>query len=93
MYNSDELLRAIKIIGSRQKIIKELGISAQRLYAWLNGHIDMGYEYALALQYLTNGQIKAHQLTKKAKLIQSLGIKINIVDKNLDSFVNTSASL
>lgn len=89
MYNSDELLRAIKIIGSRQKMIKHLGISAQRLNAWLNGHIEMGYEYALALQYLTNGQIKAHQLSKKAKLIQTLGIQINIVNKNIDVYLNS----
>jgi DNA-binding transcriptional regulator YdaS (Cro superfamily) len=93
MYSSDELLRAIKIIGSRQKMIKHLGISAQRLNAWLNGHIDMGYEYALALQYLTNGQIKAYQLTNKAKLIQNLGVKIDITDINLSNIVKSSSAL
>ncbi len=70
-------------MGSRQAIIKVLGISAQRLNAWLNGNVAMGYEYALALEYLTGGQVTASELApKKAQLLKKLKINLSHPLKN-----------
>jgi DNA-binding transcriptional regulator YdaS (Cro superfamily) len=76
MKSNDSLLRAIKIIGSRQKLAQLLGISPQRLNAWLNGSVDMGYEYAVALEHLTANQVTAADLTpNKAKIITKISYK------------------
>lgn len=72
------LLRAIKIRGSRQKIIKELDITGQRLNSWLNGGVCMSYEYAIALEYLTFGQVTAAELAPKgAKILKKLKINLS----------------
>jgi DNA-binding transcriptional regulator YdaS (Cro superfamily) len=73
MFSDDPLLRAIKIIGSRQIVIKMLSISGQRLNAWLNGHVTMGFEYAMALEYLTGKKVTASELVpQKAELLKKL---------------------
>ncbi len=78
MLSDDPLLRAIKILGSRQEIIKMLGITRQRLNAWLNGNVAMGYEYALALEHLTCGQVTATELVpEKIHVLKKLKINFN----------------
>jgi DNA-binding transcriptional regulator YdaS (Cro superfamily) len=73
MKSTDLLLRAITLMGSRKKMIQLLNISPQRLNAWLNGSVDMGYEYAIAIEYLTYGKVKAKDLApKKAKIVNKL---------------------
>lgn len=77
MSPGDPLLYAIKLIGSRQEVAKLLGISIKRLDRWLNGGICMGYEYAVALEHLTGGQVTAEELApQKIKVLKKL--KINL---------------
>ncbi len=77
MFCVDALLKAIKIIGSRQEVIKLLGISGQRLNAWLNGGVIMGYEYALVLEYLTCGEVIASELApQKTQILNKLNINL-----------------
>lgn len=78
MHSGEALLKAIKIIGSRQETIKLLGISGQRLNSWLNGHVSMGYHFAIALQSLTLGQVMAKELApkKQTNLLEKLKIDL-----------------
>lgn len=78
MLSSNSLLRAIQIMGSRKEIIRLLGISAQRFDSWLNNGIGMSYEYALALEHLTFGQVTANELApKKSQVLKNLKIEIS----------------
>jgi DNA-binding transcriptional regulator YdaS (Cro superfamily) len=72
------LLKVIKTIG-RKKVIDKLKISTQRLNSWINEDIEMPYEYALMLEFLTCGEIKAEALSpKKAKRLKQIGIKVHV---------------
>lgn len=79
MHSAEALLKAIKIIGSRQETIRLLGISGQRLNSWLNGHVSMGYHFAIALQSLTLGQVMANELApkKQSDLLEKLKINLS----------------
>ncbi|HEX4044699.1 MAG TPA: YdaS family helix-turn-helix protein [Gammaproteobacteria bacterium] len=78
-FSQESLLKAIKILGSRRNLANLLGISPQRLNGWLNDEKSMGYEYAIAIEYLTHGQIKAEQLLPfEARLFKKLKISINL---------------
>lgn len=72
------LLRAIHIMGSRNQLIRALGISAQRLNSWLSGEVAMSYEYALALEYLTFGEVTAVELSPgKSEILKKLKINVS----------------
>lgn len=80
MHSADELLRAIRIIGSGQETAKLLEISPQRLNAWVNGNVSMRYEYAIILQHLTCGLVRAKNLVskKQARLLEKFNIDFDI---------------
>ncbi|HEX4044867.1 MAG TPA: YdaS family helix-turn-helix protein [Gammaproteobacteria bacterium] len=78
MLSNDQLIKAIKILGSRGNLIRALNISRQRLNGWLNDGKSMGYEYAIALEYLTQGEVKAEQLLpQRAQTLKKLKINVN----------------
>ncbi len=70
---SEPLLKAIKIMGSRQKVIQELGITKQRLNSWLNNNVKITYEHAVMVEHLTCGQVKTSELVpEKVELLKKL---------------------
>jgi len=62
-------------LGTRKNLVKFLGITRQRLNGWLNDYKSMGYEYAIAIEHLTCGKIKAEDLLpQKAMILKNLGL-------------------
>ena len=79
MLSNNALLQAIKHIGTRQDFIRLLDISRQRLNGWLNDRKKMNFEYAIAIEYLTFGQVKAETLApKQAYFLKKLGIQLTL---------------
>lgn len=53
-----ELLKAIKIAGSRNNLAKAIGTTTDAINAWLNRGINVPLEYAFEIERLTNGRVK-----------------------------------
>jgi DNA-binding transcriptional regulator YdaS (Cro superfamily) len=62
-----ELLKAVKLIGSQQKLADKLGISRKVVNNWLNAGIDIPLKHALQIEVFTNGSIKAVHLNPDNK--------------------------
>lgn len=62
-----ELMKAIKIIGSQQKLATSLGIRFTVVNNWLNPGIRIPLKHALKIEVITNGLIKAEFLNPEDK--------------------------
>ena len=51
------LLKAIGRFESRRKFAKRLGISPERLNAWLNRGVNIPKQYAEQIEQLTDGEL------------------------------------
>jgi len=78
MLGENALLQAIKSVGTRRDFMRLLDISKQRLNGWLNEKKEMSFEYALAIEFITFGQIKAETLApNKVSYLKKLGANID----------------
>jgi DNA-binding transcriptional regulator YdaS (Cro superfamily) len=64
----EELIKAIRMIGSQQKLAKELGIRRSVINNWLNRGTTVSLEHALNIEMLTEGNVKAETLVPNAKV-------------------------
>jgi DNA-binding transcriptional regulator YdaS (Cro superfamily) len=69
-----ELKKAIRMIGSQQKLASELGVARSAINHWLNRGTGISLENALHIETLTNGSIKAESLMPSATM-KILGFK------------------
>lgn len=53
----DMLHKAIYSLGSVKQLAKKLGIHREHVYAWIKGISQIPLEYALQIEYLTDGEI------------------------------------
>jgi len=85
------LLVAIKIIGgTNTEIAQKLGISVQRLDGWLNKRVAIPFEFALILESLTDGQVKAEDLSPEKMLpLKRLGIQVHL--SRINDFQSTES--
>jgi DNA-binding transcriptional regulator YdaS (Cro superfamily) len=78
----EELLKAIRMIGSQRKLAKELGITRGAINNWLNRGTAVPIDKAMMIEVLANGNLKAEALAPYAKL-QILYFKKYLINKNL----------
>lgn len=58
----NSLYKAIYHLGSVKVMAKKLGIQREHIYAWIKGISQIPLEYALQIDYLTNGEIHWKEL-------------------------------
>jgi DNA-binding transcriptional regulator YdaS (Cro superfamily) len=63
----EELVKAIRMIGSQKKLAMELGITRSAINHWLNRGTAIPLDNALSIEVITNGIIKAETLVPHAK--------------------------
>ena len=69
--NSDLLLKASKLCGSQRKLAKRIRATPTQFNAWINSGVDIPYEYAVAIEKVTDGIIAAERLSPdKARIAQ-----------------------
>jgi DNA-binding transcriptional regulator YdaS (Cro superfamily) len=64
------LLKAIGIVGTQTALAKRLKVRLTRMNNWLNRGIAIPYEYVLAIEALTNGQVTREELAPTVKPTQ-----------------------
>ena len=53
---------AVSIVGSKNELANKIGASPASVTYWSTRKKRMGYDYALAIEEATNGQVKASDL-------------------------------
>jgi DNA-binding transcriptional regulator YdaS (Cro superfamily) len=62
MQHQNGLFKAIKHCGSQQALAKAIGSSQRSISHWLNREINIPYQYAVAIFFLTKGAISLNEL-------------------------------
>jgi DNA-binding transcriptional regulator YdaS (Cro superfamily) len=60
---SEALLKAVSIIGSRVRLADAIGTTVEVLKSWINTGIRVPLEYALGIQYVTQGQVTWQEIS------------------------------
>lgn len=62
--NTEALRRAIKIIGSQEKLAEKLGITQGAVSHWFNKNIGLvpPIDYVVEIEKATNGQVTRYEL-------------------------------
>ena len=63
----EALLEAINFVGSQKKLALSLGVGCPVLNNWLNAGIKVPLKYALKIEVITKGLVKAERLTPDAR--------------------------
>jgi DNA-binding transcriptional regulator YdaS (Cro superfamily) len=63
----EALRKAIKLVGSQKKLAALLGVGCPVLNNWLNTGIKIPLKHALHIEVLTQGLVRAENLTPEAK--------------------------
>ena len=63
----EELRKAIKLIGTQKKLSALLGVGCSVANNWLNIGIKIPLKYALHIEAMTNGLVKAKNLVPDAE--------------------------
>jgi len=64
----EELRKVIKYFGSQQKLAGLLRINRSLVNHWLNSRLKISLKYALQIEVITKGLVKAECLNPDAKL-------------------------
>ncbi len=66
---------AIRYFGSQKALAKALNISPFRINKWVNRDRRIPFEYAVAIEKLTNGLVNRFELAPHAGFLEKLKIK------------------
>lgn len=66
------LLKTIKFFGSQSNLAKALKLKRNIVNNWLNRDKVIPFEYAIAVEILTNGAVGRYELAPHAKWLQVL---------------------
>jgi len=61
-YNTDEIKRAVKLLGSVMKLARALEVGELSVYRWTSGKSAPDPINCLKIQKLTNGLVKARDI-------------------------------
>jgi DNA-binding transcriptional regulator YdaS (Cro superfamily) len=56
------LLKACRSVGSQAELARRIGVSRAQVNHWLNRGDKISYEYLIAIETATNGQVSRHDL-------------------------------
>jgi DNA-binding transcriptional regulator YdaS (Cro superfamily) len=71
--HEDALKKAIDLFGgSQSELARALNIDPNRVNNWLNRDRGISYEYAYAIELLTNGRINRYDLAPHSSWLLSL---------------------
>lgn len=64
MFKRDEkaLNKAVKIIGSKYKLAKALGLNPSNVYQWPTRHKRIPAKHVIKIEKLTGGKVTRHEL-------------------------------
>lgn len=72
MHQERALIAAIKFFGSQTNLAKTLKISRKKLNNWLNRGDEIPFQYAIAIEKLTEGTVNRYALAPYATWLKNL---------------------
>ena len=61
-FNTEEIQRAVSILGSRNALAKKINISYQTVSDWVNGKKTPSLQSCLKIEEATEGQVKVKNI-------------------------------
>ncbi len=66
------LLKAIRLLGTQSELARQLKVKRETVNKWLNRNKHIPFEYAMAIEILTDHQINCYELAPYARFLKKL---------------------